>query len=284
MQEGARGLARSFNVCYAFGKSRKDFFRMSTNQTPISIVRTLREQDLFYFTPHLLGALFGLERERVYRLVAQLKRDQLIAEVEKGKYLLLGLEPARVLANPLFIASQLITPSYVSYWSALHFYGFTEQAPLTIFVATTKKKRPVEFQGMRFRFVTIQPHKFFGYTRESVGELPVLIADPAKSVIDSLDQPHYSGGVTEIAKALRSALPEVEISLLEEYANSMGDRSLGSRLGLLLEQLGHPVGNLIRSSTPIKLDPSRSKGGNYSTRWHVAVNVPFAELFPAGVG
>jgi predicted transcriptional regulator of viral defense system len=194
---------------------------MDENLTPISIVRSLRERDLFYFTPHLLGALFGLERARVYRLVAQLKRDQLIAEVEKGKYLLLGLEPERVLANPLFIASQLITPAYVSYWSALHFYGFTEQAPLTIFVATTKKKRPVEFQGMHFRFVTIQPHKFFGYVRESVGEMPVLIADPAKAIIDSFDQPRYAGGVPEIAKSLRNALPEVEIATLELYATAI---------------------------------------------------------------
>lgn len=258
---------------------------MDENLTPISIVRSLRERDLFYFTPHLLGALFGLERARVYRLVAQLKRDQLIAEVEKGKYLLLGLEPERVLANPLFIASQLITPAYVSYWSALHFYGFTEQAPLTIFVATTKKKRPVEFQGIHFRFVTIQPHKFFGYVRESVGEMPVLIADPAKAIIDSFDQPRYAGGVSEIAKALRNALSEVEITTLALYANQMGDHSLGSRLGVLLEQLGQPVpSDLLSSATPIKLDPSRGKSGVYSARWRVAVNVPFAELFPAGVG
>ena len=74
-----------------------------------------------------------------YRLAARLKAEGLGEEVEKGKYLLLGLEPERVLSNPLFIASHLAAPAYVSYWSALHYYGFTEQVPLTAFVATTKK-------------------------------------------------------------------------------------------------------------------------------------------------
>lgn len=257
---------------------------MGANLTSISIVRQLRAHDLFYFTPQLLGALFGLERLRVYRLVAQLKAEQLIAEVEKGKYLLLGLEPERVLANPPFIGSQLVTPAYISYWSALHYYGLTEQAPLTTFLATTRKKPPVAFQGMRFRFVTIRPHKFFGYHQETLGDLPVLIADPAKAIVDSLDQLRYAGGVAEVAKSLDSALPTLDLAVLVEYANRMGDRSLGSRLGFLLEELGSSVGDLLKSGTPVKLDPGRNTEGPYSARWRVIVNVPVTELFPAGVG
>jgi predicted transcriptional regulator of viral defense system len=276
---------------------------MASNLAPISIVRQLRQRDLFYFTPR-------------YRLIARFKEAGLIAEVEKGKYLLLGLEPERVLSNPLFIASHLVTPAYVSYWSALHFYGFTEQVPLTVFAATTKKKRPVSFHGFQFRFVTVQPGKFFGYRREMVGELPVLIADEAKAIVDSLDQPRYAGGITEVAKTLRTALEMVDVSTLVEYANRMGNKSLGSRLGYLLESLGHPVEGqhpeprpelvegpvegqrpeprpelvegpvegLICSASPVKLDPARSRNGHTNARWRVVVNVPQAELFPQGVG
>jgi hypothetical protein len=43
-----------------------------------------------------------------------------------------------VLSNPLFAAGHLAAPAYVSYWSALHHDGFTEQVPLTTFVATTR--------------------------------------------------------------------------------------------------------------------------------------------------
>ncbi len=257
---------------------------MSQNPSPISIIRQLHQCDLFYFTPRILADLLTLELPRVYRLVAQLKTEGLIAEVEKGKYLVLGFEPERVLSNPLFTASHLVTPAYVSYWSALHFYGFTEQVPLTVFVATTKKKRPVAFRGFRFRFVTIQPRKFFGYRRETVGELPVLIADEAKAIVDSLDRPRYAGGIAEVAKALRAALETVDVPTLIEYASRMGDKSLGSRLGYLLEMWGHPVEGLIHSASPVKLDPARPRSGPYEPHWRVVVNVSEAELQPPGVG
>lgn len=259
---------------------------MSENLSPISIIQQLHEQDLFFVTTRTLADLFDLPRSRVYRLTGQLKELGLLAEVENGKYLVLGFEPERVLANPLFVVSQLATPGYISFWSALHFYGFTEQAPLTVFVATTKKKQPVVFRNQRFRFVTVQPRKFFGYRRETVGGLPALIADEAKAIVDSLAEPRYAGGVAEVAKALQAALADVDVALLVEYANRMGDKSLGSRLGFLLARLGHPVADdvLIHSASPVKLDPGRPANGHIDSRWRVNANLADAELFPQGVG
>jgi len=257
---------------------------MAEYLSPISVAQRLHQHDLFYFTPPLLADLLGLDRRQAYRLITRLKAEGLVDEVEKGKFLLLGLEPEWVLSNPLFIASHLVAPAYVSYWSALHFYGFTEQAPLTTFVATTKKKRPVTFRDFRFRFVTVKSRKFFGYRREMVGDLPVVVADEAKTIVDGLDQPRYAGGVAEVAKALRTALEEVDVDTLVEYANRMGDKSLGSRLGYLLETLGHPVEGLIRSASPVRLDPARPRTGHTDPQWQVVVNVAESEMVPQGVG
>ncbi len=59
--------------------------------------------------------------------------------MEKDKYLVLGFEPERVLSNLMFVAGHLVAPAHVAYWSALHYYGSTEQSPLTVFAATTRK-------------------------------------------------------------------------------------------------------------------------------------------------
>jgi predicted transcriptional regulator of viral defense system len=252
----------------------------------IYVIRRLRQSNLYALTPGLLADLFDLDRRAVHRLISRLRSEELIDEVERGKYLLLGLEPERVLSNPLFIASHLVTPAYISYWSALHFYGFTEQVPLTTFVATTKKKRPLAYRGFRFHFVTVQPKKFYGYRREQVGELPVLIADEAKAIVDSLDLLHYAGGIGEVAKALRAALSEgVQAATLIEYANRMGNKSLGSRLGYLLESLGQPTGGLLHSESPVKLDPSLPRTGATVPWWQTIVNVPQDQLLAReGVG
>ena len=257
---------------------------MAEHLSPIYIGQQLAQKDLFYFTPALLADMFDLGQRQAYRLIARLRDKGLVDQVEKGKYLLLGLEPERVLSNPLFIASHLVAPAYVSYWSALHFYGFTEQVPLTTFVATTKKKRPVSFRSFRFRFVTTRTRKFFGYRREMVGDLPVVIADEAKAIVDSLDLPDYAGGVAEVARALRAALDTVDVETLIEYANRMEDKSLGARLGFLLEAFGRSVEGLIHSASPVKLDPARPRAGRTDPRWQVVVNVSERELAPGGIG
>lgn len=257
---------------------------MSPHLDPISIARDLSRRDLFYFTPRLLADLFELDLPRVYRLLARLKDAGLIAEVEKAKFLLLGLEPERVLSNPLFIASHLATPGYVSYWSALHFYGFTEQVPQTTFVATTRKKPPVVFRGRHFRFVFVKPARFFGYRRERVGDLPALVADEAKAILDSLEQPRYAGGIGQVARALRTALDGLDVATLVEYANRMANKSLGSRLGYLLERFGRPADGLLRSDSPVKLDATRPRAGPTVSPWRVIVNAAESEFDDRGVG
>lgn len=257
---------------------------MSENLDPISIARRLQGLDLFFVTPRLLAGLFSLEIGQGYALVDRLETHGLVRKVEKGKYLLLGLEPERVLSNPFFIATQLATPSYVSFWSALHHYGLAEQVPQAVLVATTQKKRPVAFDGHRFQFVTLKPHKFFGYEREPLGGLPVLMADKAKALLDSLGQPRYAGGIAEVAHSLALALPDLDLRLLIEYANRVQDRSLASRLGFLLECLGASVDGLSTSISPVLLDPTGGVVTTYNGHWRVRVNRTQDELFAQGVG
>jgi len=257
---------------------------MMEKVSPIYAARQLQQRDLFSFTPALVADLFSLTRRQAYRLLERMAAEELVAAVERGHFLLLGLAPERVLANPLFIAAHLVTPGYVSYWSALHLYGFTEQAPQTTFVATTRKKAPLLFRQQRYQFVTLLPHKFFGYRRETVGDLPVVVADEAKALLDSLEQPRYAGGVPEVANALRNALDVLDVPTLVEYANRLGDQSLGSRLGYLLAALGQKAPGLHHATDPVKLDPDGPRSGPHDARWQVIVNAPATALFPEGVG
>lgn len=73
--------------------------------------------------------------------------------MERGVYLLIPLEAGLERTwseSPMVIAPYLIQPAAVAYWSALHYWQMTEQIPRTTFVQSTKRKRPVEIQGMRF--------------------------------------------------------------------------------------------------------------------------------------
>jgi predicted transcriptional regulator of viral defense system len=246
--------------------------------TAIHILRRLREADLYYVSAATLAALLDVPRARAYAMLRGLADQGLVQPVEAGKYVVLGLEPERVLADPFYVATRIVYPSYVSYWSALHFHNLTEQVPRTVFVATTLRHSPVDFNGARFVYVHLMPHKFFGYQREP-GDLPVLVADVEKAIVDSLDQLRYAGGLSEVAKAIAQAGDRLDLEQIVEYASRMQNRSLCSRLGYLLQLMNRPVDGLNISLSFVLLDPAAKAAGPYDHRWRVRVNASEQTLF-----
>lgn len=245
------------------------------------ILSKLYREDLYYFTTKMFADLFEVNRAKAYQSVFALKQRDLVREIEKGKNLVLGFEPHRVLSNPLFIASRLVYPSYISFRSALHHYGFTEQVPFTICVATTKRKKELNFENYRYKYVKLAPHKFFGYRKQLVGELPVLIAEKEKALIDSFDQLNHAGGFEEAAKALFNAKDEINIKKLAEYAVKMKNKTLCSRLGFLLEkyQVGTEGLEEYVSASFVPLDPAKPKSKNWNRKWHLNINISDTDLF-----
>ena len=266
-------------------KLRKRVACMPQKITPFSTAQLLLQHELFAFNTRTIANLFGLDRFQSTRLLQRMEREGLVVTLERGKYLLLGLTPERVFSNPLFIGVNIISPAYISFWSALHFHGLTEQVPLTVFVATSRRKSELIFRGARYKFVTLKPSAFFGYHRETLDGLPVLVADQAKSILDSLTLPEYAGGITEVAKALRIGLSEVDLDLNEliEYAVRLKNGSLSSRLGYLLELLHQPTPGLQPSRGPVLLDPRQTERGTFHPHWKLYVNISPKDLLPEGI-
>lgn len=251
------------------------------NLTSKYILSSLYQKEVLYFTSKMFTDLFGVSRTKANQSVFSLKQKGLIKEVEKGKYLVLGFEPQRVLANPFFIASRLVFPAYISFRSALNFYGFTEQVPFTVSVAVTKRKKTVQFNHYYFKYLRLAPHQFFGYERQLIGELPVLLADKEKALVDSLDNLPSAGGFEEVAKALFNAKSEIEILKLIEYALEMRNKTLCSRLGYLLEKYQMETKGIEKgiSQSFVPLDPDKPKSKNWDRKWHLNVNITDQQLF-----
>lgn len=257
---------------------------MSKQYSVISIAQRLERHGLFAFTSQMLADLLNIDAVRASKILARMRKENLVIRVERGKYLLLGTAPERVLSNPLFIGCHLVTPSYVSFWSGLHYYGYTEQVPLMVQLAVTRRKKSIEFRGTPYKFIVVHPKQFFGYRRDMLGELPIVVADKEKSIIDSLGKPQHAGGISEVSKALKNAIDQLDVETLIEYANRMDNNSLFARLGYLLEMLGQDAKGLNVPNGPVLLDPSRPRTGHYNSHWHIYVNLSTDEMLPEGVG
>jgi len=224
-------------------------------------------------------------RDALERLVAK----GWLERIEKGKYLIVPLEagPDRIWSEDAYvIATNLVDSGAIAYWSALSYWGLTDQVPRTTYVQTTDRKenRRPSVLGMRFRIVRVKPRKFFGNRREPRGATFMWVTDREKTIVDCLDRPELSGGVGEVAKALQEGEGDFDWERLTAYLDRFGSGAVAKRLGFLVEslQLTHgPESGLFEawrellSAGVSKLDPSTPREAHrIATRWRVAVNVP----------
>src|SRR5260221_6116832 len=74
------------------------------------------------------AAKFWKNKKVTYDVLSRLERKGWVARIEKGKYLIIPLEagPDRKWnADPHAIASELVSPAAIAYWSAIHHWHWT---------------------------------------------------------------------------------------------------------------------------------------------------------------
>lgn len=165
------------------------------------------------------------------------------------------------LATALYAAE----PHYISWWAALSYHGLTEQDPLHISVAVTRRHRDRRVGPLRIHPV-IQSHgRFYGQEarkNDLGGEL--WIASPEKAIIDSLDRPDLGGGLREVVKTLGTT--GYDPARLGALARRHPSEALVARLGYLLTVLDSPVRDDLldlvrRRRPPVRLDIESGPGG-----------------------
>ncbi|MEF8874675.1 MAG: type IV toxin-antitoxin system AbiEi family antitoxin [Candidatus Thermoplasmatota archaeon] len=225
----------------------------------------LSRRDLLVFNPIEASNILDESRENTYRILSRMESKDLIHRIEKGKYI-----PTKKLEEThiYHIASNIVTPSYVSLFSALHHYGYITQVPRTVYVMITTPKGSISLQDQDIKFV--KTSHFFGYTSEK----KLVIAEPEKLFIDCLLYPEYAGGIKKIKSSIIEAA--IDGDKIVDYALKINKKSLCSRLGYLLQRTDKNFDeerleeNISRS--PIPLDPSRSEGTK-DDRWNVIDNL-----------
>jgi len=233
-----------------------------------------RQGDTFSFEDAL--NITGLSWESLKKLIYRLERNGWIERIEKGKYMIipLGTEKGKYTLHEFILGSVLVTPYCISYWTALHYHGLTEQIPSTVFIQTTakKKKQEQEVFGVNYRIVRIKKEKMFGISRIRIDETSVNITDKEKTIIDCLDKPHYSGGVVEAAKALKNE--GLDLKRLVEYAQRIGNTGVLRRLGYLSDVLNIDLDlPMIDTRNYLHMDPTMPKNGTKNAKWRLIVNL-----------
>ncbi|MGD1996471.1 MAG: type IV toxin-antitoxin system AbiEi family antitoxin domain-containing protein [Anaerolineae bacterium] len=220
-------------------------------------------------------------------VLGRLEKGGWLHRLERGTYMIVPLEagPDRAWSeSALVIAPHLIQPAAIAYWSALHYWHMTEQIPHTVFVQSTSRKHQREkvVLGVTYRFVTVVESKFFGMAERALDAQPIYVTNREKTLVDAADRPDLSGGIAQLAQALRAAWNDLDWQRLDDYLHRWPTGSPLKRIGYLVENLELPFSDreelLARwrrslSSGIVALEPGQdADAGRIVTRWRLRVN------------
>lgn len=123
-----------------------------------------------------LDSLLNIENRRTFEdTIKRLLGQQILIQLEKGKYQIAGRHP-----SDFALAQFLYSPSYISFETALNYYGILPQFPYEITSATIKKRTTKLIQGKTFSYSHLDQSLFIGYLDQEA----YLIATPEKALFD----------------------------------------------------------------------------------------------------
>ena len=257
------------------------------------VVLTLREQGRSLVNTTDILTILGADmpESAARKIIRNLIRKGWISRIVGGKYMLLPPEhgPENLGENnSLALATAAVMPSYIGWWSAAAFHGYTTQKPMAVFVAVLQQTRPQVIESSNVRFVKVTPRKFFGHQQYNVYGRSVPISSPEKTLIDCIDRPDLTGGAAELARVTHNALAEINLQELLVMVQAMKSKALLQRLGFLADLVGKPFGNDVRQSLKQAIPVSyRSHFGRaeprdgdmgYVAAWGLSVNARKSDL------
>ena len=234
---------------------------------------------------------FGHSHKNANLILSRLCRKGWLQRLQPGIYRVVPLgsdSPNPLPEDPWAIGVTLFDPCYISGWTAAEHWELTEQIFNTMLIFTTQKQRKKEhlISGVQYRTKKISSEAIFGVTKIWSKNVPILIADPHKTVIDILDEPAMGGGgrhTIDIVKAYW-AKPEADPHILWQYAEKLDHGAVFKRLGFISESLFHLPFDLLDSLKKkiktgiIKWDPNGPDSGPIISKWGIRLNIPMEDI------
>ncbi|HIH22916.1 TPA: hypothetical protein HA238_04260 [Candidatus Micrarchaeota archaeon] len=255
-------------------------FRFGELETKALFVLEKAETSLI--TSVELAKMLKISKNRANKLAWQLVRKKRLLRIRRGTYLFAPLKagPQGHWSEEAFaLLSQVMKdkPYYISFRTAMNYYGFTEQIPWVAQVVVPQRRRSFEAVGTKYAFIKVD--KLGEWQEENIAGKSVKMATIEQLIIDCLNHPEYGGGLEEIAKALWNARNELDWRKLRNLASKSKD-VVRRRLGYLLEVLKLPSFKIKGKLTGWRwFDSSGVKiPKGKSAKWRLLLNLTKKEL------
>jgi predicted transcriptional regulator of viral defense system len=236
--------------------------------------------------------VLGVGRVETAKRLARWAEQGWLRRVRRDLYLAVPVDahdPRAWGADPLLLATVVWDPCYVTGWTSANHWGLTHQVFRTTVVKTAGRVRRTTQRLLDAEFLlthTTPDALTWGLRPEWRDEIRVRIADPARTVVDVLDDPRLAGGIRLAAEILTGYLDAHDPDQLIAHADRVANRTVFKRLGLLAERAKANPDLLkacrarLTTGYPL-LDPAQARQGPRSRAWGLVLNAHLDDLQPS---
>lgn len=246
-----------------------------------------------FLTPVTVASALEIDENAAARKLSLWSKSGWVRRVRRGLYISVPVEaqnPSMWSDDALVVANEVWSPCYFSGWTAARHWSLTEQVFRPTVVKTPNRVRTSKIKFLDHDYLVnhVDPILMkWGLKNEWVDGVRLSFSDPARTVIELLDDPRLGGGIRHTAEILSTYLDDNGPSKLVTYAERFGNRTVFKRLGYLLEVMYKDFPDAISvchdniSEGFSKLDPGQTKNGQRIARWRLFVNTSIGREEPS---
>lgn len=161
-------------------------------------------------------------------IIRNLLSSGYIKRVKHNLYVVCNIEFKNTIPDQYMIASKIKEDAYISYHSALEYYGVKNQVFYEVYVSTKKRFTNFEFEGISYKYINSKYN--FGIVQDD----KVRITDKERTFIDCIDKTELAGGNEELIMCLE-LFGKLDENKILEYLKKYNSSKLYAKVGFFLE-------------------------------------------------
>jgi len=147
----------------------------------ITIQKELVKRRFVVFSVKDFARIFKVKDKTARAFLSYNSKKGVFSRIKRGAYIYSANPPIK-----FEIANYLWKPSYISFETALSYYGVIPETVYTITSATTNPTKEFNFENQIYKYYQIKKKVFFGYKPIKIRDSTILIADKEKALLDYL--------------------------------------------------------------------------------------------------
>lgn len=236
-------------------------------------------------TPDEVVAALAIDAATASKKLARWTEQGWLRRARRGLYVPVPVDvadPRSWSEDPWVLGDAVWAPCYFTGWTAANHWSLTEQMFRTIVLKTSGRVRRAKHRLLDHDYLVghvADEHSTWGLSPVWRADRRLLVADPARVVVDSLDDLSVIGGGRHAAEVVAAYLTEHPGATLIEYGDRLGNSAVFKRLGYIAEHAHLDANGLVaacasRIASGISmLDPTGPSTGERDSTWGLRINV-----------